>query len=152
MNTTNLQTSAIVTDVEIQQRTAIDPKVVDDYADAMDRGEKFPPLTIYFDSKRNVLADGFHRFEAHKKLGHPKVPCEVREGTSEDAILYAATDANRAHGLRRTQLDKRKAVQTVMRLKPEWKNRQIAKAVGVSHTFVNNLRQAATETPVVQAP
>ena len=152
MSITNLQTSAIFIDAEIQQRIAIDAKVVEDYADAMEQGQKFPPLVVYFDSKQNVLADGFHRFEAHKKRGHTKVACEVREGTREDAILYAATDANRAHGLRRTQLDKRKAVHTVMDLKPEWSNRDIAKAVGVSHTFVNNLRQAATETPVVQAP
>ena len=42
------------------------------------------------------------------------MPCEVRTGTANDAILYAVGD-NAAHGVRRSDADKRNCVAIVLR-------------------------------------
>jgi hypothetical protein len=66
--------------------------------------------------------------------------CEVRKGTQRDAILYAL-GANAAHGLRRTNADKRKAVEAMLG-DPEWAawaQTKIAEACAVSREFVNRV-------------
>jgi hypothetical protein len=53
-----------------------------------------------------LLADGFHRLEAYKRVGRKAVVCEVHDGDWEAARLYAET-ANMEHGLRINNEDKR---------------------------------------------
>jgi hypothetical protein len=69
------------------------------------------------------------------------IQAEVKPGTREDAILHAA-GANTLNGLRRTNADKRRAVEMVLRL-DGWANkpdREIARQCGVGHALVNRMR------------
>jgi hypothetical protein len=128
-------------DSRVCPRERIDPSVVADYAERMQEGDLFPPLTVFRINKKNLLASGFHRLEAAKLAGTKTLSCEVRQGDLRDAILYS-TGCNATHGLRRTWADKRKAVGTLLG-DPEWarwSNNEIAKRCHVSQTFVSSLR------------
>lgn len=128
-----------------QSRAAIDRGVVSEYADAIKGGATFPPITVYFDGVSYWLADGFHRYEAYALAQVYDAPADIRQGTQRDAILFSV-GANASHGLRRTNDDKRRAVQTLLN-DPEWSawsDREVARACGVSHTFVAGQRGAVT--------
>ena len=106
-------------DLDLQMReTGIDVAVVADYAEAMEAGAKFPPITAYFDGTAYWLADGFHRVAAARKVGATSIAAEVHEGGKRDAIL-AAVGVNANHGLRRTMADKRRAILAMLR-DPDW--------------------------------
>ena len=77
-----------------------------------------------------------------RKIKQTEILAEVRAGTSRDAILYAI-GANAAHGLRRTQADKRRAVERLLK-DPEWSrwsDRKIAEAAKVDHKTVAAIRR-----------
>ena len=150
----------------LQIRVAIDERTVNDYAEAIQNGAKFPPVIVFHslavpppgeirmpsDFRRSPpadaedvfwLADGFHRVEACRRVGRKTVKADIRAGDKYDALKFALS-ANSAHGLRRSNEDKRNAV------KVAWENRlhlfgvdnpserQIAEVCGVSHVFVSN--------------
>ena len=68
-------------------------------------------------------------------------------GSRRDAILYSV-GANQAHGLRRSNADKRKAVMTLLGDEEwsQWSNREIGRRCGVSPEFVNRLRKSSLPT------
>jgi uncharacterized ParB-like nuclease family protein len=136
----------IVAGADTQMRVVgINPATVAAYAEDMAAGATFPPITVYRDGAEYHLADGFHRVEAARQVGHDAILAEVRQGTSRDAIL-AACAANATHGLRRTNEDKRRAI-TAMLKDPEWSkwsDRAIAKACAVDHKSVAKVRRELT--------
>lgn len=103
----------IIIDKGTQSRAQISEETVTDYAEAMSAGDTFPPVMVYHDGVDYYLADGFHRLHAIKRLGKTSIQADVRTGTLRDAILYSL-GANRDHGLRRSNADKRKCVQTLL--------------------------------------
>ena len=111
MKVINIQ--SIIIDKGTQSRAQISEETVTDYAEAMSAGDTFPPAVVYFDGVDYYLADGFHRLHAIKRLGKTSIQADVRTGTLRDAILYSL-GANRDHGLRRSNADKRKCVQTLL--------------------------------------
>ncbi|MFN4296777.1 MAG: ParB N-terminal domain-containing protein [Brevundimonas sp.] len=126
-----------------QSRASIDRGVVSDYAEAMKDGAEFPPIVVFFDGSAYWLADGFHRYEAYSLAQVYDVPADVRQGTQRDAILFSV-GANAAHGLRRTNDDKRRAVMTLLN-DPEWaawSDREIGRQCGVGNRFVGDVRKA----------
>lgn len=125
-----------------QSRVAIDEQTIADYAEALTDGADFPPITVFLDGTSYQLADGFHRLLANRRIGAVTIKCEVKHGTLIDAQLYSC-GANQAHGRRRTNDDKRKAVEMALSLKPDWSDRAIAKHVGVSITLVSAMRRPA---------
>ena len=124
-----------------QMRVEMKPDVVRDYADDMAAGAIFPPVVVYHDGTGYWLADGFHRVEAARKIGSETIDAEVREGGARDAILQAV-GANASHGLRRTQADKRRAVERLLRDEEwsKWSDRKIAKVAKVDHKTVGKIR------------
>lgn len=145
----------IINDGGTQMRAGLNFETVSEYAEAMLAGVTFPPITLYYDGETYWLADGFHRLQAWKSVFQvagvagtydpAEIPAIVRAGTRRDAILHAA-GANADHGLRRTNEDKRRSVDVLLR-DPEWSqwsDRVIAEACAVSHMFVSNLRKKMT--------
>ena len=126
-------------DGDTQAREAINPAVADEYRERMEAGDTFPPLIVFHDGTAHWVADGFHRLQAAAAAGHTQVAAEVRAGTREDARWYAA-GANKAHGLRRTRADIRRAVEVALRLRPEASDRAIADHCGVDHKTVGAAR------------
>lgn len=126
-------------------RAGLNQETVTEYADTMRRSnsyEPFPPIVVYFDGTDYWLGDGFHRYTAaFQAFGHScTIPADVRTGTRRDAILHAA-GANADHGQRRTNADKRRAVETLLRDEEwgKWPQAQIAKACGVTREYVSRV-------------
>lgn len=151
MQTTKL--SDIVADTAAQPRAELDPFLVDEYAEAMKRGDEFPAVVL-FEGKdgKLYLADGFHRRAAAEEAGLEEIAALVhktyargKDGKREEglraAILYSC-GANAEHGKRRTNADKRRAVEALLG-DSEWKKRSarwIAEACRVGKTLVAEVR------------
>jgi len=127
-----------------QTRAHLNEGTVDEYAELLTDGVTLPPITIYFDGSEYWLADGFHRYFANKKIGAISITADVRNGSCRDAILHSV-GANSSHGMRRSNEDKRRAVETLVNDAEwtKWTDREIAKACGVSHPFVAAIRRPA---------
>ena len=137
----------ILTDAACQARVKIRPGVVRDYRRAMaeqisEGGLRFPPIVLFTDGLLYWLADGFHRILAARATGLSEFPADVRPGTERDALLFSIS-SNGAHGLPRTNADKRKAV-TLLLADAEWSqwsDSEIARHCQVSQSFVTRLRR-----------
>jgi hypothetical protein len=131
-----------ITDTRCQLRASMNQQTVAEYAEAMREGDMFPPIIVYRDGDTYLVADGFHRVEAARYAGRDTIDADVREGTLEDACL-CASGANKAHGLRRTNADKRLSVLDTLE-NPKagtWSDREIARHCGVTHPFVAKMRR-----------
>jgi len=155
---TMIATANISTSGGTQMRAGLDQDTVADYSEKFAEAGgwgAFPPVVVFFDGSDYWLADGFHRIEGYRRAvayqkipngdGFTPIPCDVRTGTRRDAILFAAS-ANSNHGLRRTNADKRRSVDVLLR-DPEWSqwsDREIARVCEVSDRFVNTMRHEMT--------
>jgi hypothetical protein len=140
MKSLNIQSIRI--DGATQSRVEINNAVVSEYAYAIKDGAEFPPVVVFNDGADHWLADGFHRWHAHKQAGKASIAAEVHLGSARDAVLYSL-GANGTHGLNRTNADKRKAVETMLKDSEwaKWSDRKIAETCGVGHTFVSAIRK-----------
>jgi hypothetical protein len=131
-----LELDRIRIDGDTQSRVNIDEAVVAEYAEAMKAGVQFPPVIVFFDGVDRWLADGFHRYHGARLAGLTKIYEEITPGTRRDAVLY--------HGLKRTNADKRKAVETLLKDAEwaTWSDRRIAEVCGVSHELARQVRGA----------
>jgi hypothetical protein len=130
-----------------QPRAELLFEVMEEYAEDMRNGVKFPPITVFFDGKDYWLADGFHRVGAHLRAFGEDAPIEVEviEGTQSDAQWYSY-GVNKAHGVRRTNPDKERAVRAALQHAKGagLSNCQIAEHCGVSEFMVRKHRKAST--------
>jgi len=137
--TKKLKVSEIVTNAGTQIRVGMDGQIVTEYAEAMQGGAEFPPIVVFRDGSQNILADGFYRLAATRVQGAGEIIAEVRRGTRSDALKYAL-GANAAHGLRRTNADKRRSVEIALAEWPKLSDRKIAEMCAVSNNFVSECR------------
>lgn len=125
-------------DGETQSRAYINQGVAALYAE---EPEKLPPGKAVKDKGGNIwLWEGHHRYHALKQAEVKTMALEITEGTVEDARWLAA-GSNKEHaisGLRRSNADKRKAVEMALRCKPDLSNVAIAEHVGVSEFLVRS--------------
>ena len=140
-----LQLSQITIDGGTQSRAGLDQSTVDEYAENMLAGDEFDPIEVYHDGEKYWLADGFHRVAAARQAKLKSIGAEVHQGSQRDAVLHSV-GANSKHGLRRTNADKRRAVETLLRDEEwaQWSNREIARRCGVDDTFVGKIRTEVT--------
>ena len=134
-----LKIDSIQTEAGTQTRVKINEDAVTEYAEAMENGAEFPPVTVFHDGTDYWMADGFHRIMAASRNGFVDIEAEVRKGTKRDALIYAL-GANTANGLRRTNDDKRRCVQIALKEFPDWSDRRIAEVCGVGNRFVGTVR------------
>lgn len=74
----------------------------------------FPPIVVFEDDDgRLVVADGFHRVRAAQQNGQMDIVAEIHRGSRLEALRYSL-GANNAHGLRRTNADKRRSVELAL--------------------------------------
>lgn len=142
-----LKLDQIRLDGDTQPRVAIDEDLVAEYADAYAAGIALPPLVVFHDGASYWLVDGFHRRWAAIKAGIKSVPCFVHEGTLQDARWFSYA-TNQAHGLRRSNADKAKAVRQALKhpTGAKMSDRQIAEHVGVASNTVLKYRQELEST------
>lgn len=138
---TRIAVSLLRRDGGTQIRAQVSIDVAKDYAQAMGRGDKFPPVRARYDGTHYWLSDGFHRVMAADLSQQIAIDTEVRPGTRRDALLDAI-GANASHGYRRTNADKRQAVLTLVN-DEEWSrksDRELARIANVDVGMVGRLR------------
>ena len=138
-----LRVDEVTVDAGTQVREAIDEAVVDDYAERLGEGVRFPPVVVIGDGWRYCLADGFHRFEACRRAGRDQIEADLYVGTRADALWFAL-GANRTHGQRLHGTDKRHAVELALATWPELSQRRIAAQVGCSQPYLHKVRAEVT--------
>ena len=133
-----------------QPRAELNQATVEEYAEAIKGGASLPPVTLFYDGAHYWLADGFHRYFGAKAAGRTTIHEDITPGMLRDAILYSLS-ANSKHGLRRSNADKRRAVQTLLD-DPEWSkwsSNEIAKRCAVGVDMVIALRNSSLSEPKV---
>ncbi|NLW84510.1 MAG: hypothetical protein GXY41_08950 [Phycisphaerae bacterium] len=151
MQTQDLPLSQLRIDGGTQPRVAINEEAVSDYAERLRESVVLPPVAAFFDGVVYWLADGFHRYHAHRRAGREAIAVDVHDGGLREAILYSV-GANTEHGLRRTHEDKRKAVETLLTHEiasrdengNPWSDSDIARQCHVHHTTVGRIRKDHT--------
>lgn len=137
----------ISTSSNLQMRVDTNQSYIDELAEVAAAGREFNGQlpVVYNDGRNNWLSDGYQRLAAHEKSGVKKMKCLIRQGTLDDAFMFALS-ANAQHGARRTNADKRKAVESAMAHEKckQLSDRAIADLCGVSHFFVASVRKAST--------
>lgn len=144
--------SQIDTGAGTQARDGIHDDVVEEYAEAMQEGATFPPIVVFHDGEKYFPGDGFHRMKAAETLGLLDIEAEVRKGGRLDALWFALS-ANRAHGIRPTRADVRKAIGLALQEFPDRSNREIARQIGCDHKTVESSRrqhEAGGEIPQLE--
>ncbi|MCY2927446.1 MAG: ParB/RepB/Spo0J family partition protein [Planctomycetota bacterium] len=126
-------------------RAKVNEETVAEYAEAMRGKAKFPAIVVFAAAGKSgyFLGDGRHRLEAAKQTGKKVIDAEIRPGGQREAILYAV-GANNEHGLRRSNADKRKAVELLL-ADPEWREwsvNELAQRCHVSWDLVEAVRKA----------
>jgi len=143
MSTEPISIERIHRDEAIQSRVALHAETVADYADAYREGKLLPPITLFHESGSGKLwlADGWHRVAAAEQAGIPHILADVKPGGRRDALL-CSVGANATHGLRRTNADKRRAVELLLKDSElvKMSDREIARYCCVSHPFVSSVR------------
>lgn len=112
----DLATDNILASAATQVRKKLDHATIEEYTEAMKNGAQFPRLVVFAEEggDRYILADGFHRHHAYINAEIGQCPVEVHEGGLHEALMYAL-GANDEHGLRRTNADKRNAVELALK-------------------------------------
>ena len=142
MNRMNIPIAKIKVDAATHPRMALDDETAEEYGRLIKDDQKLPPIIVFHDGKNYYLADGLHRLEGAKTFGQKNIEADVHQGSRRDAIQFAV-GANHKHGLRRTNADKRKAVQIVLQDKEwrEWSVNRIASLCNVSWDLVEKIRK-----------
>lgn len=127
----------ITIDPEIQLHARyIDNHTVGAYAEAAISGARFPPVVVFDDGQNLWLADGFHRVSAYRFLGVVDIEADIRTGTRQDAMVYAAM-ANVTNGRPMSQAERREAGERLLKL-TNWSQERIAKELAIDSKTISN--------------
>ncbi|MFL6143249.1 MAG: ParB/RepB/Spo0J family partition protein [Labedaea sp.] len=99
---------------------------------------ELPPILVHRQTMRVV--DGVHRLRVAQLRGDDEIAVQFFDGTEESAFLEAVR-ANLAHGLPLSLADRRAAAARVLVQRPEWSDRAIAEAVGLSPDSISLIRR-----------
>jgi len=142
MNTILLNPDDIVLDDSLQTRVDVNHDVVADYADALSRGDKLPPVKVCLIFDKYWCVDGFHSVLALHRANMQVEAIVVDKVKDPKAALAYAVAANRDHGLQRTPEDKAKVVELVLKDErwSNWANERIANLIGIGHDTIRIIR------------
>jgi len=124
-----------------QPRGSLSQQQIRRYTADMRAGMTFPPIEVCHDGESYWLWDGFHRVHASRLAGRSEIDANVTPGTQADA-QWLSYSANKAHGLYRSNRDKRRAVESALRHAKGagCSDREIAEHVGVHFDTVAKYR------------
>lgn len=143
-----LKLTEIRTDGGTQARASLNQDQVNEYAQQMQDGDKFPPVIVFSDGSDNWLADGFHRYFASRQIGSLEIEAEIREGTVDDATLYAF-GATAKRGMTFTKEDYKHIVSRMMQhpVWGKWSTRKMADHIGCTAMMISRVKSLLEEAP-----
>jgi len=108
-----------------------------------------PPILVHRDTMR--IIDGMHRFRAAALRGDSDIEVRFFDGEEEDAFVLAVR-SNVTHGLPLSRSDRARAALRILASHPNWSDRMIAGAAGVSPKTVGAIRErSSVEIPQLAA-
>lgn len=135
----------IIVDENLNVRKELDNETIECYMESFDQ---LPAVVVFKNDEIRgyLLADGFHRCEAAKRLEKDKIDAEVKVVDGEAIDAYNAAEeyaalANLRHGKPLTRTERRTAVERMLTLHPERSDRWIAEDMGVDHKSVRTYRE-----------
>jgi len=152
METKKVEIEEIKINDSPQVRITNDANVIADYAAHLAAGGTFPPVVLFGNEGQYYLADGFHRLEAAKTADQDMIDAEVHPGDRKAALKFALS-ANAKHGLRRSNPDKRHAIQIALAEFPGLSNHAYEEMCRVSDDLVKKVKgevQAEKEAELKQ--
>lgn len=141
-------------DPRLQMRAAMDQEVIEEYATILrDAKPSDWPFTEPIEAVEiktgdgviRYVTNGFTRGNAANAVGRKIVSVNVIKGNWEAAVRRACA-ANATQGQRRTNADKRRAVEIALSEMPSLAVAQIAEACRVSRPFVTMVRKSRGES------
>lgn len=144
----DLSITAITLDPGLQPRTTgIDP----DHVHALEAvADAWPPLIVVQHNGALVLVDGFHRYAAAQNIGLATVPAEIRDMPEDGDLKGLAFILNAAHGRPLTLQDRRARAGDLLRLHPDWADREIGRRCGLAQPTVARLREELESTAQIE--
>lgn len=137
MDVRELPVDELVLDETLNLRDRLDPETIERYDDAWDR---LPPVTVFEVDGRWLLVDGFHRHATALRRRSRTIAAEVHPGTHSDALDYATT-ANLSHGLPLSRAERRRVVETRLRLHPDFSDRRLSEEMGIGRELISRVRK-----------
>ncbi len=137
MDIMKLKLNDITIDENLNVRELLDEDTITRYMECF---EQLPPIVVFETDDGYLLADGFHRVEAAKRLEREEIEVNVMQGTRQAAEEHAAI-ANLKHGKPLTRAERGKAVEVMLKLHTERSDSWIADDMGVSKNTVAKYRE-----------
>jgi ParB-like chromosome segregation protein Spo0J len=91
-----LRIADLLAKAPIDPEAHLDARRVERYARMLDA---LPPVVVFDTPEGLLLADGYHRVAASRRLGLETVEAEVRSGSQHDALRYAAREGASQRGI-----------------------------------------------------
>jgi hypothetical protein len=97
---------------------------------------------------KGQIVDGRHRAKLCKELGHKLKYHDIGDVPEDEMrrVVRALNEHRRARTTPLTNEEKRQRTVVALTINPKWSNRKIAEMVGVSHTFVAEVREQLVST------
>lgn len=135
-NIKELKINEVIADDRLNIRSRRNPNLVETYVAVID---ELPPIAVFNVKSEYLIADGFHRYEAHLVANRKAIKADVKDGTWQDAERYAAI-ANTKHGARLSTPDLHSAVRRL--LSHGLSREDVAKELSIGVQGVTNVRRA----------
>ncbi|MCS7477870.1 ParB/RepB/Spo0J family partition protein [Umezawaea endophytica] len=103
---------------------------------------ELPPILVHRPTMQ--VLDGLHRLRAARVRGDEKITARLVDGTESDAFVLAV-EANVRHGLPLSLADRKRAAVQIIGTHPQWSDRRVASATGISAGTVADLRRHGGE-------
>lgn len=102
--------------------------------------ERLPPIVVHRKTMRVI--DGMHRLLAAELRGDRVVDVVFFDGDEEDAFVTAIA-SNARHGMPLSLAERAAAATRILRSRPQWPDRVIARATGLAPSAVSAIRRRA---------
>ena len=103
--------------------------------------DELPPIVVHQATMRVI--DGMHRVRAAMLSGVAYIEALLFDGAEDEAFLLAVR-LNVAHGLPLSRADRMAAAVRIIHSSPQWSDRAIARAAGLSDKTVASIRRRAS--------
>lgn len=104
-------------------------------------GDSLPPITVHRSSMRVI--DGTHRVRAALLNGRTTIQARMVD-CDEGAAYVLAVKANVTHGLPLSRSDRSVAAARIIMTHPQWSDRAVAAAVGLSDKTISRIRSRSS--------
>lgn len=122
-------------DLNIYPRSGWSTSTVQRYAEAMEAGDRFPPIVLERDTNR--LLDGMHRYQAHRERGIARIDVEYHDvPVGIPTKLYAASLSTK-HGDRITGEDLKEVARGTIKDNPDFSMKTVAQLLGRTRQTVS---------------